>query len=47
MDSVEVEGSWYNKKNNYPFSDFGLEPVFKPDIALTDGKTKFTRERKL
>lgn len=35
------------KKYNYPFLDLGLEPVFKPGMALTDVKTKFARGRKL
>ena len=34
-------------KNNYSFSDSGLEPVFKTGIALTDGKAKLARGRKL
>lgn len=34
-------------KSNYPFSDSGLEPVFRPDIAPTDGNAKFARGRKL
>lgn len=34
-------------KNNYSFSDSELVPAFKTGIALTDGKAKLVRGRKL
>lgn len=33
-------------KNNYSFSDSGLQPLFKPGKALTDRNIKFTDRKK-
>jgi hypothetical protein len=30
-------------KNNYPFSDPGFEPAFRPGKAVTNGKAKFVK----